>query len=473
MRPLLSLVPVELPALSRVSVDGTVLAFTMVVSVLTGVLAGILPALHFAKGDINTSLKEGSRRAAGTKSGRVTRLTLVAGEMALTLIVLVGAALLIQTFAQLRSLDPGFDPQNILTLKMPLSETKYEHSADLEAIHRVLLPSIEALPGVDAAGAATTLPMEIGIDFNFVIEGRTIEGMDEGVGNGQYRAVTPRFFQAMGIPLLRGRLFEAGDGTDAPDVVIINAAAAERYWPDEEPIGQEIRIGPPQFEDIKERKTVVGVVGDVKELGLEEEPPVLLYVPLSQMAERFSKLSVQLLPLRLVVKSDVESAGLVPAVEKAVWSYDPDQPVTGAIPMEQVVAKSIGPQKFSMTMMSVFAAVALLLALVGIYGVLSNIVAQCTHEIGVRIALGASKPRILTLVMKEMVWVVVVGIGIGLAGAFALGRLLSSLLFGVSPTDPVTLIGVTLSLVAAAFAAAHIPARKAASVEPIQTLRYE
>jgi predicted permease len=394
----------------------------------------------------------------------------VAGEMALTLVVVVCATLLIRSFSRLLDTDPGFEARDVLTMKLSLTESEYGNPVALENISRRLLQSIESLPGVRDAAVAMSLPFEMGWDLPFIIDGRYDEGTGEGWGVAQYRGVSPGFFESLGIQLQKGRAFQERDSSEAPSVVIINRAAVRRYWPDEDPIGRRITIGPPEFPDVAPPRTVIGVVGDVKERGLESQAPEIVYVPLSQLPERWaSGLDV----LDLVIKSDSDTDTLVRAVQDEIWAYDPGLPVMNVRSMEGLVARSVGSREFNTLLMTVFAGLALLLAAVGIYAVLSYIVGQRTHEIGLRMALGASRKDVMALVLGELMPVMFVGLCFGVGGALALNRFLSAVLFGVSSTDPTTFIGVSLALAAVALTAGYIPARRATQVEPITALRHE
>jgi predicted permease len=364
-RPLLALAPVDLWLFSPVSVDASVLAFAFGVTVLAGLLTGLGPALAAVGADVHRPLREAPSRVAGSRDARAARMTLVAGEIALTLMVVVGATLLTKSFARLMSVESGIEPGGVLTMKLPLSESEYVRPAAFERIHRELLPAVEGLAGVQAAAAASSLPLEPGVEFAFIIEGRHVPGTYEGAGEGEYRAVSPGFFETLGIPLLRGRLLTDHDDTNAQGVVIINDTAARRYWPNQSPLGQRITIGPPQFPEIKAPRVVVGVVGDVRARGLAREPPPILYVPLSQYPQHWARLLVKALPLCLMAKAERGPDPLRAAIQERVSAFDPNQPVTDVQPMERVVLRSLGSPRFNMVLMSLFAGLALVLASVG------------------------------------------------------------------------------------------------------------
>jgi predicted permease len=366
--------------------------------------------------------------------------------------------------------DPGFDPENILTMKLSLGRDRFGDSVALEKLHLGLLPSIESLPGVRRAAVAVSLPLEPGWDLPFILNGRYDEGTGEGWGVAQYRGVSPNFLETMGIPILRGRSLATSDSSDAPTVVVINNTAAARFWPGEDPIGQQITIGPPEFPGVAPPRVIVGVVGDVKEAGLERQPPAILYVPLSQLPERWARgLDI----MNLVVKTNLNPSGLAGSVEEKIRAHDSDLPVMNVQTMDQLVVRSVGSREFNMVLMGLFAGLALLLAAVGIYGVLSYMVSQRTHEIGVRMALGAERQHVLKLVVDELMPLVAAGLALGIVGALALNRVISSMLFGVSSTDPATFAGVCLLLAAVALVAGYLPARRATNVEPVVALRYE
>jgi predicted permease len=383
---------------------------------------------------------------------------------------------LIRSFEGLRSTEPGFDSDNVLTIKLALPEGKYGDPIVVDRFFRQVLLDVENLPGVRTAAAVNSLPLELGPDLPFLIEGRHFDlDTNEGIGNAQYRACTPHYFDTLSIPLLRGRAFAEGDGPAAPGVAIINEAAARRYWPDEDPLGQQITIGGPlipQFSDPGPR-TIVGVVGDVREVGIGREPPEVVYIPVGQIPPAFAATLARFLPYNLAVKTAVAPETVVQTAKDVVWRYDADQPITGVVTIREIVDRSIGSERFNMLLLGLLAGVALILAVVGVYGVLAFLVSQRTREIGIRIALGAHGIDVAQLVLRQGLGAVLLGIVIGLAGALVSTRLLSSLVYGVSTTDPTTFAAVTLLLAFISAVAIALPARRASRIDPMIALRYE
>ncbi|HXO21567.1 MAG TPA: ABC transporter permease [Thermoanaerobaculia bacterium] len=486
LKPLLALRPEALDRLAPmapVTIDGNVLAFTLGISLLAGLLFGLAPALQAVRADPAEPLKEGSNRSTGGKGGLWTRRLLVVSEVALALVLLTGAALLGKSFAGLVGTAPGFAPDHVLTMKLSLPENRYGDPAALERFGRLAVERIAALPGVQEAAAVTSLPMEDGPDLTFTVEGQYKGGAktgmaamgEAGVGDAQYRAMSPRFFAALRIPIVRGRGFTDGDAGGRELVAIVNETLAKRHWPKEDALGKRITVGPPAVPDLADPgpRTIVGIVKDVREAGLEEAAPEILYVPVGQVPLPVAKIFVRLLPLNLVVRTAVEPASLTTGVEKAIASIDPAQPVNNVLTMEEVVSRSLGLQRFETLLLGVLALVALVLAAVGIYGVLSYLVNQRTREIGVRMALGATSPHVLGLVIRQGIAAVLVGVAVGLAGAFALTRLLASLLVGVSARDPLTFLLAPALLTAVALAASSLPARRASRLDPLVALRQE
>jgi predicted permease len=472
---LLSLAPQSLQRFEAVGVDVGVLAFSAALSLLTGVLFGILPALQAVRADLQTALKDGASRTGGGTAGVRTRRLLVAGEVALAVVLLIGASLLVRSFAQLRGVAPGFDPAGVLTMKLSMPEGRYGEPAVLARFHDEMLARVQALPGVQAAGVGGSLPTEGGPDLPFTIEGKYKGGgyEAEGVGGAQFRPVTPGFLEALRIGLARGRAIEARDGAGAPLVALLNEAAARRYFPNEDPVGKRIHVGAPvpEFMDPAPRE-VVGVVKDVREHGLDEEAPPIMYVPMAQVNGPINRLMIRLMPLNLAVRSAAGEPGrLTQPVQREVWAVDARQPVSNVLTMEEVLTRSLGSQRFNMVLVGALAALALLLSAVGIYGVLSYLVAQRTQEIGVRVALGATRGSVVGLVLGQGMRAVGAGAAVGVLAAFGLAKLLTSLLYGLSASDPVAFLAAPALLLVVAFGATWLPARRAAHVDPMVALR--
>ncbi len=474
LKALLVASPAGIP-LVRIAMDARVLGFTLAVSLATGVLFGLAPALRASRPDLNETLKEGSGRATAGSPRSTLRGLLVAGEMALALVLLIGAALLIETYLSLRNVPPGFDPRHVLTMQMSLTGPRYAHTAQVDSFFRQVLQRLETLPGVEAASSVTSLPLELGPDLPFNIEGRTDTDNNPGA---QWRAITPSYFRAMRIPLRRGRYFTDAETGQSPAVVIINEALVRRFWPrypaGEDPIGQRITIGRIMGKEFVERtREVVGVVADIKEVGLDRAAPLTLFVPCSQVPPAFTALLNRLLPVAWVVRTAGEPLGMTASIQREIRAVDRQQPISNVRTMEQVLNGSIARQNFNMRLLGVFAALALVLAAVGIYGVMSYSVGQRMHEIGIRMALGAGRGAVARLIVGQGMLLALAGVLAGLGGAFGLTRLLAGLLFGVRPTNAGTFAGVSLLLLLVALAATYLPARRAMRVEPIRALRYE
>jgi len=450
----------HIPRWQEVAVDGPVLAFTVLVSLLTSLLFGLTPALQSSKIELTGALKEGGRSSVSGFRRFGLRHLLVVSEVALALILLIGAGLLLKSFVRLMEVDLGFQPQNLLTMQVSLPTTKYGTPEQRRAFYEQALGQIKALPGVVSAGAVSNLPLS----GYMTSSGLTIEGRQLAQGElypADPRSASYEYLQTMNIPLLRGRYFTERDRAGAPEVVIIDEVLARRYFPGEEPLGKRIAVEGPGWREI------VGVVGQIKYKGLDADYQGQLYFPHAQDPWR------GMYRMNLVVRTAAEPTSLVSAVRGAIQRVDKDQPVYRVMSMEQLVADSVAQRRFSMLLLGLFAALALLLAAVGLYGVLAYSVTERTHEIGVRMALGAQKGDVLRLVVGQGMMQALTGIGTGLAAAFALTRLMSSLLFGVSATDPVTFVVIALLLTSVAFVACYIPARRATKVDPLVALRYE
>ncbi|HSR49469.1 MAG TPA: ADOP family duplicated permease [Acidobacteriota bacterium] len=473
--PLLSLSPLEVPRLQEVGLDAPVLLFTLLLSILTGVLFGLAPAFQASRLDLNESLQKGSLRTTGGKSGGRFRVALVVSEIALAVLLMIGASLLLRNFAVLSSVDPGFEPSGVLTFKLSLSGERYSSSQDLERLTGQLLPKIAGIAGVSQSAASIPLPMEPGPDLPFVIEGRRKPGTDEGIGSAYYRPVTEGYFEVLSIPLRRGRRLSESDRHGSQLVAVINEEAARLYWPEQDPLGQRVHIGMPEVPELADAqpRTIVGVVGSVRLDGLDQPAPPVIYVPLSQVSEGFAPMLIQLLPLSLAVRSETPSGSLAQAVQEQIWSVDPNQPASDIRPLSDNVARTLGEREFNMVLMSTLAAMALLLSAVGIYGVISYLVTGRTREIGIRMALGAGHAEILGLVIGQWMKAVLLGVALGLAGAAAAVRLLSGLIAGVASDDWLTFLAVPIVFILVALAATYLPARRATRVPPTTALRWE
>jgi predicted permease len=394
--------------------------------------------------------------------------------MALALVLLVGAALLIRTFASLHAVRGGFEPHNLITLQTSLAGDKYASTAQLELLSRRMVERLEGLPGVEAASSSISIPIEGGPDLPFTIEGRPASGDSLYHGEAQWREADADYFKALKVPLLRGRVFTLQDSANAPAVVVINETMAKKYWPKQDPMGQRITIGKglgPQFDD--PTRQVVGIVGDVRENGLDNPAPEVYYVPLGQAPEGLTQLVNAVLPRSWLIRTSVDPRSLVQAFKKEFLAMDNQLAIARVRTMEQVIVEATARQGFNMLLLTIFACVALLLASIGIYGVMSYAVEQRTHEIGIRMALGARTGDMMRLVVGNGMKLVAIGVVVGLAGSFWLTRYMSALLYGVKPTDPSTYVAVASVLLAVAFLATYIPARRAAQVDPVIALRYE
>jgi putative ABC transport system permease protein len=448
----------DIPRSREIGVDGRVLAFTAALSLLTGLAFGLLPALRASRPNLNEVLKDAGRGTSGPGRGRV-RAALVVAEIALALTLLAGAGLLVKSFVGLRRVNPGFDPANVLTLRIDLPRARYAKPEQAAAFFGELQRRVAGLPGVEAAGMVSELPLSgQPNDMYFSVAGRPTQTADEKV-TADYRRVNHDYFRAMRIPVLRGRTFTEQEVTGDGKVVVINEALAREFFPDEDPLGQHLVINfgkPEEFE-------IVGVVSDVRHRSLEGDVYQMMYVP-----------TLRIGGTNLVVRtSSSDPLALASAVRGEVAAVDRDQPISAVRTMEEVVSGSVAQQRFRTLLLAAFAAVALLLAGVGIYGVIAYSVTHRTHEIGIRMALGARAGDILKMVVGQGMVLALAGVAVGLLAALALTRVMSSLLFGVSATDAWTFAAVSLLITAVALLACIVPARRATKVDPMVALRYE
>ncbi len=471
IRVLVTLSPADIPRVDTVTLDGHVLLFVLAVSVLTGVCFGIAPALQASTVNLNDSLKEGGRGSSEGFHRNRLRSLLVASEFALALILLVGAGLMIRSFIALQSIDPGFNPDHVLSMVVSLTGSQSAEPSHRVAFDRALLEQVRALPGVKSASAINHLPLAGDLwTRSFIIQGRPIPRPGEAP-EAVYRMVMPGYFHTMNIPMLRGRDVTEGDGLNAPPVVIVNEALARQCWPGEDPIGKRFALEDslPNPEWI----TVVGVVKNAREKDWAATPDMEMYLPFLQSREYRESPQSHFTYVTLVVRTSGDSASLASAIASRVWALDRNVTVSQVQSMQEVVANATAQPRFNLLLLGAFATVALILAGVGIYGVMSYSASRRTHEIGVRMALGAKRADVLKLVTRQGMMLALVGAATGLEGSFGLTRMMSSLLYGVHPDDPVTIIGVSLLLGLVALVASYIPARRAMKVDPMVALRYE
>jgi putative ABC transport system permease protein len=455
---LVGLDPAGVERVREVTLDAGVLAFTVALSLVTGVVFGLAPALQASKTDFVETLKEGGRSTGGAARSRL-RSALVVSEVALTVVLLVGAGLLVKSFRRLLDVDPGLDPRGVLTLDLSLPSTKYAEGRQVTAFYRELLESAAALPGVEAAGAVSVLPLAGNDNSNFVqIEGRPPLPPGQALRAGR-RNATADYFKALRIPFKAGRGFADSDSAEAPRVAVINEAMARAFFAGEDPVGKRLRTG-----DNSPWVTVVGVVGDVRHRGLDVDVRPEMFFHATQTPSR---------EMTVVLRAAGDPLSLVAAARERVRAVDADQPVGNVKTMEARVAESVASRRFAVLLLGLFAVVAAVLAALGLYGVVSYTVAQRTHELGLRLALGARPADVLRLVIRQGMLMTLVGAGLGLVAALALARLMSDLLFGVGAYDPATFALVPLLLVAVAFLACYVPARRATRVDPMVALRHE
>ena len=458
---LVALSPANLISKTDVGLSLPVLGFTFVVSLITGVGFGLLPALEAARSDPQEALKETERNNTGSPRSRRLRGAFVVAEVALALVLLVGAGLMMKSFLRLQAVNPGFDPNNLLTMRVLLPRAKYPDDAKRVAFFRAAVERMEALPGVQAAAVVTELPFAgLGSATGFTIEGRP----EPPAGNEQVtdvRASDENYFRTMNIPIISGRTFTSQEATEDRHVVVINEALARKYFPNANPIGQRLVI---DMNETNAPTEVIGVVGDAKYATLESEPRAMVYWPHPQLANS---------AMTLVMRTTNDPLSLAPAAQQAIQTLDKDQPVSDVRTMAGWIDESVARTRFGTLLLNLFAGVALLLVTVGIYGVIAYSVTQRTHEIGIRMALGARPLDILRLVVGQGLLLTFVGVVLGLGAAFALTRLLASLLYEVSATDPFVFAGLAVLLAVVAFVASYIPARSATKVDPLTALRYE
>jgi putative ABC transport system permease protein len=457
---LVSLTPSEVPRLHEIGLHVRVFLWTLTISIVTGLLFGLAPAVQASRPDLSKALNENSGRNPGSFQGNPVRNLLVVSEVAVALLLLVGAGLMTRSFLHLRQVNPGFATTNLLSMYIALPTQKYRKPQQTNVFYDQLIERVAKLPGVKSVGGIDPLPFSnSNVTTTFLVEGAPIVALADRLDVGQ-RVVTPGYFQTMSIPVLKGRSFTEQDRENTPSVIIVNEALARRYWPNQDVIGK--RLGFEEDPSKQVWREIVGVVGDVKHKALETEAMPEVYFPYQQHPKNF---------MNLVVHTASDPASVIPAIRTQVLSIDKDQPVSEVMTMEQRLAKSVASSRFVMLLLGVFSILALVLAAVGIYGVMSYLVTQRTQEIGVRMALGAQKRHVLKLVVGKGMVLAVIGIAIGLAGSLSLTRLMRSLLFEVTPTDWLTFVITSLVLLTVALLACYIPAHRATKVDPLTALR--
>jgi putative ABC transport system permease protein len=456
---LVSFSPQGTPRLDEIGIDRRALGYTMAITVLTGLLFGAAPVWQLFKADLNQSLRDSGKGAQGGRSGRRALSALVVAETALALMLLVGAGLLIRSFIQLQRVDPGFNPRNVLTSVVTLPQAVYPGRDQIAPFYGQLLERVRTLPGVQSAAVVSSLPLAgFDSDAGFLIEGRPAPQPNQRPV-AWISSASPGYFRTMGMRLIAGREFTERDNESSPKVVIISEAAARRHFPNENPIGKRIGNGRPDG-----WREIVGVTADVKHFGLNQDARVSMFFPDRQQPSR---------QMFIVARTAADPLSLSSALRGAVAAMDKNLAISNINPMEEITAQSIGQERFTLLLLGLFSALALLLAVAGIYGVMSYAVAQQTHEIGIRVAIGAQTRDVLRMVIRQGMVLVSAGVGIGLASALALTRFIRGLLFGVSATDPMTFVGVAALLALVALVACYLPARRASKVDPMVALRCE
>jgi predicted permease len=455
--------PANIPRLAEVSLDLRVLAFAIGITLATGILFGLAPAMGASRCDLVESLKEGGLRSSGSSAGQRLRKTLLVSEVALALVLVVAAGLLLQTFFHLLSVDPGFNPSRVLTFELSLPDSKYQDTAHIVALYRTILDRLQSVPGVQSVGIVKTVPMGGATDGSGIRFTEDPPRDNRQLAYSNFVVGSPGFFSAVGTPVLRGRDFLETDVLESAPVAIVNSAMAKKFWPGQDPVGQHVGLGSKRYPLM----TVVGVVADIKHLSFREEPGPEIYVPFTQ------KSYPSLLTMQVVLRTKSDPAAMTASARDAIHSVDPDLPLAAVTTLDALVNTSMAQPRFSVLLLGAFAALALLLASIGLYGVISYSVAQRTQEIGIRMALGAQRGAVFAMVLREGIGLALFGIVIGVAVALAVTQALAAFLYGVRPADPLTFVTVSIVLLCVALAASYIPARRATRVDPMVALRHD
>ena len=436
---------------------------------MAGLVVGVVPAVNTSRVDVGEELKEGGRGSTGARRGMRTRSALVVLEIGLSLVLLVAAGLLVKSFARLQQVRTGFDERNLLTVRLSLPRTRYATPNAVTPFHDQLLARIQQLPGIVSAGLVSILPLSgLNPSIEFTVVGQAPKSLAE-LPETQYRMITPNYFRAMGIPLVQGREFTERDKGGGREVAIINQAMVRRYWPARNPIGAHLRL---DDADRPQREVeIAGVVGDVQHVSLDSEPTPCVYVPYRQIPD--ARMTWATNNMYLVVRTATDPLSFSSAIRRELQAIDADVPAANTKTMEQYLAASVAPRRFNVLVLGIFALTALLLVATGLYGVISYAVTQRTHEIGVRIALGAKRRDVVRLIVGQALGLTLLGEGLGLAGAFAVTRIMSGMLFDVSNADPATFLVAPLVLAVIAALSSYVPARRAAAADPLVSIRFQ
>lgn len=467
IRVLASFSPTEIPRAGEAEIAPAVLAFTIAISVVSGLVFGLAPSVHISAVNFSEELNSSPRGTSEAKGRRRIRNLLVSAEVAISIILLIGATLFVRSFIKVREIEPGFDTHNVFVMRLSLPRGRYRNSEDVTTFIDKVGARLKELPGMSSVGMISVHPLSTArVSTDFTIVGRPPATALETPA-AQYRLIDSGYFGTMGIPIRRGREFTDFDVSRSQPVAIINRALADRFWPNENPVGWHIKVDDalPPFREVE----VVGVAGEVKEFGLEQQPPFVVYVPYKQLPQLMVPIATN--NVSVIVKSAATSTALPDHVRSAVRELDPDVPTAYEGPVDHLISLSVAARRFNRSLLAVFAAVALVLALMGIYAVTTYSVAQRRHEIGIRMAIGATPWAVVKMTVKQGMAPVFVGIGVGLAASLALGKVVSSLLYGVSYADALTYFGVALIFSAAGYLACFLPARLAAKVDPATTIR--
>jgi putative ABC transport system permease protein len=457
------MLPQTFPRLNEIGMDWRVFGFTLGASLFTGFIFGLAPALHLSRADVQEAMKENARGTAGSSRHTRLRHALIVAEVALSVVLLAGAGLLFRSFMRLQAVNAGFTPQQVLTAQLSPAGPQFAEDSAIVAFYEQVLDRASAIPGVESAGVINTLPLSGGPTIAFRVEGRPILTVDKWIPTN-FRSVSPDYFRAMNIPVLQGRTFTSDDRTGAPRKLMINQALAQRDFPGEDPVGKRITLGNTDENNQPIWFEIIGLTANVRSQELREEPPPELYFSAKQLT--FQNMAI-------VVRSTIEPESLAPALRQAVAEVNRTVPVAQVQTMEHIVSESVTQPRFNLFLVGLFGGLALLLSAAGIYGVTSYTVTQRTHELGIRLALGAQVGDVLKLVLGQGMAVIGIGLVIGLAAAFALLRLMRSLLFGVGENDPLTFVAISVVLLLVALFACYVPARRATKVDPLIALRYE